>query len=1528
MNVILLGNRVLRKLKLPAKVEGSFFLTHPVTDENLVNIDASNNEWIIHGNELVQLSDIHGNLLSSAVVKPNEMFIISYENQQKIIYCCDIYDGTTNTYQVRSDCELIVGKQEDCNIIYNNPFIQSKHMTLKYSNGVWSLSIVPNSFVYVNDRLILAESITLKNSDFIFVFGLKILIMNNFIVINNINNSVVIKTDKLMPINYFDQDMAEQAQVAEEEEIKEEDLYKDSDYFFKTPRLRRFVETFELNVANPPGKQEQEEMPLLLTVGPMVTMALLSVMTSITSVTKIISGETTFAESWQSLVTPAIMLLTSLLWPNITRVWQKKSKKRKEKNRQEKYREYIAEKKKLIESETINQTTILNESFISPRDCYNIIVNRDRTLWERKISQKDFLTVRLGVGDRPIDMNVTYSEEDFSIEKDVLKDEASSMIENTKMLHQVPISYSFFDKTATAVMGNLERVRPFVNNLILQFITFHSYDELKIVIFTDEANQDEWKIYKELPYLFSNDKQMRFFATNEEERKNVSNYLEQEFINRANASKEVEIVENESEKQTFSPYYLIITDDYVKIRKLGICEKIFDVNDNFGFGFIILENRLSHLPSKCVDFITIDEHTCGVLKNDADDYSLQSFNSEIDPTIDMEKCVEVLSNIPIEFEENTSYLPNSLSFLEMYNVGKVEQLNIMNRWKLNDPTKSLKAPIGVNDQGNMIILDLHEKYHGPHGLIAGTTGSGKSEFIITYILSMAVNYNPNEVSFILIDYKGGGLAGAFENKKNNVRLPHLAGTITNLDKNELNRTLVSIQSELKRRQSVFNSARDELGESTIDIYKYQKFFREGKLKEPMPHLFIICDEFAELKTQQPEFMDNLISAARIGRSLGVHLILATQKPSGVVNDQIWSNTKFRVCLKVAETSDSNEIIKCPDAAGIKNAGRFYLQVGYNEIFVLGQSGWCGAPYMPSDIVKKEYDHSISIIDNIGNVVKNCSPDSNKKKVAAEGDELSNILQYVTLLAQREDLKARNLWLDSIPFDLPLQTVVEKYQFTSPTVTAVLGEYDDPTNQYQNILTLPLNEEGNTMIYGLSGSNREMFLRTLIYSVCNNYSSDDINFYLLDFGSESFKVFSSLPHVGDVVLSAETEKIDKLFKMIDKEILDRKKLFADYNGEYSNYCKNSGKKVPLIAVIINNLESFKEFYPNYDELLLKLSREGKRCGVIFIMATSGQSGLFSRFLKNFDHEFVLDMNSKDDYSSILGKIGNVYPADTPGRGLFKGEQVYEFQTASICDEDMIVEFIKEKASELSKTNPHAAKAIPVLPDVITLDMLKDQLVDLKSIPIGIIKETLNPALYNFKSDKATVVSSNDIESCKEFVGNLLQSFKILKDTVSIVFDAEQLCGDFQSFASAYCDDDWENFIDKITKYVDEKINNTACNAIFVIFGVEKFKTTIGDEKFEALIGQIQKVENCNVLIVDSAYKLKKFIFDPWYTGLVVNTNGVWIGSGVTEQTAIKANDYNKKYSAVIDEHYGWLFKNGNGTLIKLIGGSESEEQDFN
>ena len=200
------------------------------------------------------------------------------------------------------------------------------------------------------------------------------------------------------------------------------------------------------------------------------------------------------------------------------------------------------------------------------------------------------------------------------------------------------------------------------------------------------------------------------------------------------------------------------------------------------------------------------------------------------------------------------------------------------------------------------------------------------------MLSLAVNYSPDDIGFFIIDYKGGGMANLFDG------LPHMVGQISNLSGNQVRRAMISIKSENRRRQRVFT----EHGVNNINLYT--KLYKNGEASLPVPHLFIIIDEFAELKREEPEFMKELISVAQVGRSLGVHMILATQKPSGTVDDNIWSNSKFRLCLRVQDRQDSNDMLHKPDAAYITQAGRCYLQVGNDEVYELFQSGYSGAAY--------------------------------------------------------------------------------------------------------------------------------------------------------------------------------------------------------------------------------------------------------------------------------------------------------------------------------------------------------------------------------------------------------------------------------------------------------------------------------------------------------------------------------------------------------------------------------------------------------
>ena len=1525
MRLILFNRNKLSRLELPEKIEGSFWLTDELNNNaNIINIEASDGKWIMKSNDETRII-FSNSYTDKQVLMPNYFYFLDYNNNKMLLYSENIYDATIKYYKVSDNTSITIGKDQTQDITYENAYIDNDYVKLAFIGNEWTISIKQTSNVFINNSLLTKVNQKLNYGDNLFILGIKITLFNGMLSINNPSNFVTINSiDKFLEVN-FNFNLSVEESSIDNSQIKEIDFYTDNDYFFKKPRLRRFIEEYELKMTPPPKKAEKQEMPLILTLGPALTMGVVSLISLVNVASKMFTGQQNLVQSIPNLITTGATLLSSLLWPNLTKRYQKRLEKKNEKERQKKYRQYLEKKKKEIYDVCVDQTQILKENLISLDECQNMILKKKRNLWERRIDQQDFLTVRVGVGEFPLKLKVNFDKEDFSVQEvDELRKEADTLIDSSKILHNVPIGYSFYNKKVTAIMGSGREVFNFVDNIIIQLLTFHSYDDLKIVFFVNKNNLGVWEKYKEMPYVFTNNKQVRFFGTDIDEIKYASTYLEQEFYQRiSNNGNKIEN-ENSDNENTYTPYYLIITDDYPMVRKVGIIEKILNTKENYGFSIAVIENRLGKLPSECVNFISL-EGDAAILSTNINNYYQQPFTKEINTNIDIYKCLNNISNIPIEFNEDLRSLPLSIGFLEMYNVGKIEQLNVLNRWRLNNPIKTLRAQVGVNDEGNPIWLDLHEKYHGPHGLIAGTTGSGKSEFIITYILSMVINYSPNEAAFILIDYKGGGLAGAFENKTQGLRLPHLAGTITNLDKSSLNRTLVSIQSELTRRQAKFNEVRDKLGESTIDIYKYQRFFREGKIDEPMPHLFIISDEFAELKNQQPEFMDDLIQAARIGRSLGIHLILATQKPSGVVNDQIWSNTKFRVCLKVQDRGDSNEILKRPDAADITNAGRFYLQVGNDEIFILGQSGYAGTNYNPTDTVKKKYDRSISFIDDVGNVIKNLEEVKDVQVSYDNGDELSNILKYICSVASKEKLVARNLWLDAIPANIYVDNLIKKYSFNSKNVTAVLGEYDAPSRQYQDLLTLDLDDEGNTICYGMSGTNREMFISSFIYSLCTNYTADDINIYIMDFGSESLRIYEKFPQVGDIVYVNEKDKLMKLMSLITDEINYRKKLFADYNGEYKNYIKNSGNRLPIKVFIINNYDSFKENYTNLEETLIRVTREGQRYGILFLISATNSSSIYSKIYRNFKHVFVLDMPDKSDYVDLLGKIGNIYPASYDGRGLYRDGEVYEFQTAIVTDSENLVDFINNKVNSVMLNSKTFAPKIPVLPEEVTVELLSKNITNINSLPIGIIKRNLKLITYNFFNDKATILSSKNVKNCSGLLRTIIYGVRKLGGLVFLI-DTEQEFSDLGGTVNTYADNNFEEFLLKFEQFLDTQIDGKNIKVLCIISGLEKFQGSINEKKFNGFFKGIKTLDNVNLLFVDSSFKLKKVSFESWYSSVINNSNGIWVGPGFMEQTVINLNDFENKYKEKISNQFAWVSKNGEAELVKVVGEKEKEDEE--
>ena len=1526
MLVSLIKRTKIYTLSLPSNIYGNYWIQDKDDKgkiRDLINIEEEEGAWKITSNFECQLVDGNKNVIKKTVLKEFSFYYVQINNEPSlsILYCSPVYDESFIHLDLRNTHTIMVGSDPANNIVYDVPTIAKQHTKLEFYGGKWKIEDLQSPFgTYLNGKRILKAE--LSYGDIIFIMGLKIIVLNGEVIVNNPFNRVRFDSTIFL---LHKKNIPELMGEREEEEAGIE-LYSENDYFFRSPRFKTIIEKEEMVIDPPPAKQNQEDPPLIMTIGPMMTMGMSSMVTLYSTVSRTMSTGGSWGDAAPALVMSGAMLVSMFVWPLVNKSYQKNKRKEYEAERQTKYGKYIEDKKNEIDVIMKKQRQILIENNITVPECENIILTRNRQLWERKIEQNDFLEVRLGIGNKPVELDIRYPEEHFTMDEDNLRDILNTVVTKSKDLIGVPLSVSLTEKYITGIVGKKYDTFQFMKEVILQIVTFHSYEDLKLVFFMNEETKEEWEWVKILPHVWNDEKTMRYFTTDYEEMRAISSYLEKVLQQRTSKESGVK------DYKDCTPYYIIITDNYRMTQGIEILIDALKQKTNYGFNVMVINEELSTLPNECTTFISISNKNGGLFESELTSDKQKEFIIDNFPLTNLNDCCNKLANIPIKMRKQMYALPSVYTFLEMYNVGKVEQLNALFRWKMSNTTKSLQAPVGLDSHGMLFRLDIHEKAHGPHGLIAGMTGSGKSEFIITYILSLAVNYHPQDVSFILIDYKGGGLAGAFKNEETGVKLPHLAGTITNLDTTEMKRTLVSIQSELRRRQKIFNEARASLNEGTIDIYKYQRLYHDGLVKEPVSHLLIISDEFAELKANQPDFMDQLISTARIGRSLGVHLILATQKPAGVVNDQIWSNSRFRICLKVQDKADSQDMIKCPDAAEIKQTGRFFLQVGYNEYFGLGQSAWCGAPYVPTDKVRKKIDTSLNFVDDIGNVIKDIEP---HKKVSAVscGEQLPNIVKYLSDVAKKENIQIHQLWLDKIPAYISVDRLKEKYNYIAKRgeINPIIGEYDDPFNQYQGMLTLPLSKEGNAIIYGSASSGKELVINSILYSTMKEHTPEEVNFYILEFGSESLRVFQKAPHVGDILYINDDEKIANLFKMLQKEIAVRKNLFADYNGDYEFYINNSGKMIPSIVVIINNYEGFNESYNQYDETMSQLTREGVKYGIIFVFTTSASNMVRYRLAQNFKQKLTLQLNDENDYSSILGNVKKMKPANIAGRGLLRLGEVYEFQTAHICKDEEANKVIRDFCMELDKNATIKAKKVPTLPEKVTLDFVKDELKGLRQVPIGVNKETLEIESFNFLSNFATMITSQDSSLFQSFVNPLTKELSNIENlNINLILADDFLAKEKMRipYFDSKLDDVFNQINADITKlheiykasnYDSSSITNEK-DVLNIIIGIDRFFAKISPEnkkEFEKMIAKAKETEKYNFIFVDTVDKFKKIEYDQWYRNIITNNQGIWLGNGVADQYTIKISKVTKALYAEVENHFGYKVYKGNPTLIKLL-----------
>lgn len=1518
MKLLLFKDDIIEETKLPEKIKGQYWVKDGT--KKLLCIEAMETSWVLKSYRNTSILDSNNYPIQNINLQENKFYSIFYADEsKKLLLYVESQDLNRMTFTkkvILGDCTLTIGRDSDCNIIFDSKLVSSKHATVQFErNKVIVSDLSSSNGTYLNNIKI--KNKTAQPGDVIFIMGLRIILGKNYFAYNNPNGVVTVESRLIK--DYEEQEVQESIEANDE-------YVENEDYFYRSPRFRRDIAGKIIKIDPPPQKEGGDDMPMIMTLGPAIVMGISSAFTALFSVFTTMASGGSIMNALPSLIMAGGMLVGSILFPIIIKQYQKVQRFRKERKRKKLYRKYIDNIKNEISSEIHHQSEIFNENYVDAADCVHRIQYKDRNLWERTVDHNDFLCIRLGIGNLPWLGKLDIPEKTFTLERDPLQDELYALADAPKILENVPVTVSLRENPVCGIIGSREIVCDTVKNLIIQLAALHSYDELNLIFLYNEQENSSWEFVKWLPHVWSIDKSIRFIARTDEEIRELDTYFKKILAQR----------QSENKENADLPYYVIFAMDKKAAEKVQFLNELLHKNLKLGFSVVFLYNELQNLPKECSTVVEISGKDSKIYNKNDISGAYTSFIPDDKLTCDIRELTSTMSNIHLDLGSKGYSLPTTLTFLEMFDVGKIEHLNVLSRWKENDPTKSLQCQIGVNSNGDLFYLDMHEKFHGPHGLIAGMTGSGKSEFVMTLILSLAVNYHPYEVAFILIDYKGGGMANAF------TKLPHVVGTITNLDGAAVKRSLVAIESELKRRQTIFSEASKKTGISNIDIYKYQKLYREGTVAEPLPHLFIISDEFAELKTQQPEFMTQLVSAARIGRSLGIHLILATQKPSGVVDDQIWSNTKFRICLKVQEKQDSMDVIKRQDAAELSVTGRFYLQVGFNELFELGQSAWSGAPYLPADKIEKKNDISVTAVDILGRTIENVRF-NNSVQVKRPPKQVDEITEYLARLAEEENLKISKIWLEPISEFIFVNDIRKKYQVNDESfkLDPVIGEIDDPAHQQQRVFKVSLSDEGNAVVYGSAGSGKTTFITTALYDLLSHHTPEQLNVYILDFSSETLRAFSRAPHVGDVLIADDKEKIINLFKMLSSELISRKKLFSEYGGEYASFVKRSETKLPMILVVIHNYAAFSELFDDLDDVAAILTREGIKYGIYFILTALTTNGVSYRIAQNIHQTIVLQLNDETDYSALLGRTDGMIPSKFKGRGLIRQGDLYEFQTAYVDQSDDVFEFVKKHCEQLRKEwIGECARHVPTLPKHIDSEDLANEVKNLQdgTLIIGVEKSNLQYYKYDLFKSFIHIVIGNEYTQ-DGFLQGLAQAAMTQDHYEVTVLDPKQgfYCEESSAIYKYYN----ECFDDVLIELFNTLVlrNNTTKQAkkngnplpeypheLYIINGFTALQSRLSDDckdKLSVLLEKGEKEYAITVIISDSAADLSSCTSSPWYSKHIRSGYGIWVGSGISDQILINVNSTTQEMYKPLPDGMGYCIQKGHASLLKLLDSKNME-----
>ena len=1237
---------------------------------------------------------MRGASVTEGTLSREDLLLLQGNNDYAVtVFETDLNDFTV--VDISGQDKISIGRNKENQIAISSKFVSGCHVVLEHNASGWKIVDKSSNGTFLDGKRLSGD---ISCSEVTLDIGLSRLILQG--------NTLTVRSAVAVKDNIVRETPVK---VAEKPEDEYPHLFK------RSPRLLEDITEHEVDFQTAPSIGGKPSISWLSVIMGPILSALAMVFVSFA-----FGGPKT---TWMfSLPMTFVGLLISLF--NYRR--QIKAHEKTEQLRLEKYNEYMYGKEQEIAKAQQAMRRILTQIHPETGECLPIVTKPARRLWERRISDRDFMQLRIGKGEVKSQTSFRVPKQALALVKDELADRPQMLAEQYSTVADCPITHNMKTLPTCGLIGERSSCIQLAKNMVMQATTHHSYEDLNIVLICDKSEYPQWEFISWLPHHFDETRSERFLVDDSASAKRVFTKIEEIISHRFSGE------ERRRTGGMSAPYFLFICADMSLLERYSISGYLLSNYEEYNAGTIFLNDELHLLPKECSTIIEVQREK-GVIYQRNNIGSKTAFVIDRLPLEYDMAFSRALAPIRIEPSSGNGVLPTSISFLQGFGVMRTNEFKVNELWKNARPEVSMAVPIGVRKNGDAFFFDVHEKQHGPHGLVAGMTGSGKSEMVQSWILSMALRFPPEAVSFVLIDFKGTGLILPFRN------LPHLAGTISDLD-TSIGRNLVALENELNRRKALLDE------NSVSNISSYQKLYRQGKVSQPISYLFIVIDEFAEFKVRYPEFMEAINRIFGIGRTLGVHMILLTQKPANVVDDKMSANTRFRWCLKVASSADSKEMIHHTDAARITNPGRTFIQVGEDEVFEEIQTYWSGAPYNPYRELSLQRSSKVFVVDRHGR--KNSYEPEKTTGFRAEKNEIDAIVSYLDDVVRKNEIpRAMSIWTGKLEAKLELSQVLqlafdgEQWNNQENKLNPAVGMLDDPRSQSQYPMRVNLEEDGHLVIYGAPGTGKTTFLHSLIMSLALSYPPDYVSLYLMDFGGGSLSLFSKLPHVGGVVRDSEEERMEKLWKMIQAELELRKAKFLAVGViSYTAFMESSKEPLPYIILILDNFAPVLNLFPEMEPFFRSLTSEAAKYGIYFATTANSVNTIPYRIAQNFKSGVTLRMADKNDYSIIVGRTDGMEPENLPGRGLCRGRPPLEFQTAQPVQgatESQRTANIREISTLMdAKWSGFRPATIPFMPETIYYDEHH-----CNNPLLGLSYETITPIEFSVFDHQFLLVSHN-------------------------------------------------------------------------------------------------------------------------------------------------------------------------------------------